>query len=359
MTIIKSYFGKYWDIISDIIRSEVPKEYRTAFLQKLAIESELSKIDKLKKESPDQYTERVQKKVEKLNKEANKLDTQMKGMDSEKYERFTPLLAYAKYMEKGIRDGFTAEDLKKMAQYMEAGKNSLYLERIGEDPNREPYKKDAYLHTAINNVLGRMCHQEKVKIDKALATIGDKQMISADELYNRATVYKFQRNITLKEELESFSAHIHDAMNDLEAVDDNLHINSPSFRSMKNALIDLHKALRTDYKLEENEKELLDIGDKIEKLHKASLDYIKEKGIGNQYTIMGKARIYLGMALSTVTSDELMFLPSRERMKKCDEVLPYEEPLKEGEEPEIDEDGEEYGGPIVMGNLEELANFSK
>lgn len=68
-------------------------------------------------------------------------------------------------------------------------------------------------------------------------------------------------------------------------LDNNNHINSREFKAMKKAVNNIVKELSKD------EINKVELGNKLEILQRAAVNYINEKGIGGQYTDLGKNRL--------------------------------------------------------------------
>lgn len=92
------------------------------------------------------------------------------------------------------------------------------------------------------------------------------------------------------------------------------HKNSKEYEAMKTALRDLHLASDDD------------IGSKIEALQKSAMEYAQAKGVGEQYSKRGQARMYAALDMCDEMSEYMGIFASKERMK---DIQDFEKGLTE------------------------------
>lgn len=96
----------------------------------------------------------------------------------------------------------------------------------------------------------------------------------------------------------------------LKQADSALHRDSGEFKDMKKALIELYKITQKGNPSKD------DIGRGLEKLHDATMRYIKEKGVGMQGSKLGKARMDTALDICGLSADFMDVFASPERIKE-------------------------------------------
>lgn len=112
----------------------------------------------------------------------------------------------------------------------------------------------------------------------------------------------------LKERMEQLSTR-------LEELDANRHVNSAEFKKMKAAVEAMKETLVKPW-TELKQDDHYAIGEKLEDLQKASMDYVQAKGVGRQSSKLGKDRMELGLNLADVSSTYMNNFASKKRIEK-------------------------------------------
>lgn len=102
-------------------------------------------------------------------------------------------------------------------------------------------------------------------------------------------------------------------MERLKKLDDNLHVNSSEFKKMKAVMRAMDKHLKKDTM----NRDLL--GKQVEALQKATMEYIKAKGVGEQKTEFGQDRMDFALDVCQMAADQMDFVASPERKKQISE----------------------------------------
>lgn len=100
----------------------------------------------------------------------------------------------------------------------------------------------------------------------------------------------------------------------MEELDANRHVNSSEFKKMKEAVNALRETLKENWNEEQNSL----VGEKLEALQGASMDYVQAKGVGRQYTTLGKDRMTLGLDLAEISSLYMDKFASQKRLEKVE-----------------------------------------
>lgn len=100
----------------------------------------------------------------------------------------------------------------------------------------------------------------------------------------------------------------------LEELDANRHVNSSEFNKMKAAVNALTKTLETPWAQLE-EAEYATIGQRLEAVQAASMNYVKAKGVGRQYTTLGQDRMEFALDVVEKSAAYMDIFISRERKR--------------------------------------------
>ena len=131
----------------------------------------------------------------------------------------------------------------------------------------------------------------------------------------------------------------------LKKLDDNWHINSAEFKAMKEAFNNLNKTLG----LESIDNTLL--GEQLEKLQAASMNYIQKKGVGTQSTTLGQDRMDFALDICQDSADFMDIYASKERRAELKEVL--DKALGK----EVVQAGVSYGAPVYTEEIQDLEDY--
>ena len=109
----------------------------------------------------------------------------------------------------------------------------------------------------------------------------------------------------LKEQMNALSER-------LKKLDDNMHINSSEFKKMKAAANALAKTLESPV----HEINTLLVGEQLEALQAASMNYVKAKGVGRQSSQLGKDRMDFALDICGMSANYMDKFASEERIKE-------------------------------------------
>ena len=110
----------------------------------------------------------------------------------------------------------------------------------------------------------------------------------------------------------------------LEKLDANRHINSSEFKKMKVALKEMTEALKNPWD-ELDERDHYIIGEKLEAVQEASMNYVQAKGVGRQSSPLGKGRMELGLDIADISA---RFMGKFASEKRLNEVKQFEDILE-------------------------------
>ena len=87
------------------------------------------------------------------------------------------------------------------------------------------------------------------------------------------------------------------------------HEDSAEFKKMKEVLMKMKETMSSKYNKEK-------IGEQLEELQEASMNYIRAKGVGKQISGMGKTRMALALSICNLSSDFMDVYASSKRMEQ-------------------------------------------
>ena len=103
-----------------------------------------------------------------------------------------------------------------------------------------------------------------------------------------------------------------------------LHKNSKEYEAMKAALKDLYSTSSKNNSRRDIDS--FDIGSKVEALQTVAMEYAQAKGVGEQYSKRGQARMYAALDMCAEMSEYMDIYASKERMK---DIQDFEKGLTE------------------------------
>ena len=115
------------------------------------------------------------------------------------------------------------------------------------------------------------------------------------------------------EDCEALKRRMNELSERLKKLDNNIHINSAEFKNLKAAVNALTETLKNP-----NSDNFL-IGEQLETLQAASMDYVKAKGVGRQSSQLGKGRMDLALDICSVSATYMDLFASRERINEVEE----------------------------------------
>lgn len=296
----------------------------------------------------DCITKNLPKNTEEIKKVSDKLKANEEIDWNNRSERLAAqysmlymLKEYGLEIKKAERENKTL-DLDKMYNTVSKLEASYLL------PTSEPDIKwslsDSFV-SAMNKFAGMIFKNEKRQLEYARKL----QAESPGLTFSRQELAQLQTPTEPEETREwdrvNELSDIHILQERLKKADDNMHINSASFRTMKKALNNLEKLMRDGVTTDR-------IAKGVEELQNASMKYIDEKGVGKQKTSLGKERMDLALDICTRTSIMMDAISTYDRMKEVREqektkvghIVSREETavIDEIEENEQDREYEEY-----------------
>lgn len=114
------------------------------------------------------------------------------------------------------------------------------------------------------------------------------------------------------EDAKNLRRNINQLAKRLEATGSSFHNDSAEAKKMKEAVKKLNETLHS----KGVSREL--IGKQLEDLNKASMDYVKAKGVGKQYSKGGQERMDIALDICSLSSDFMNVFASKERIKQIE-----------------------------------------
>ena len=180
----------------------------------------------------------------------------------------------------------------KSLKYGEEGSNAI--KRFKKIILDNDYKKLQYLNSLPLYAL------EKIEIEKINDISLPKDGIATEHIYD-----------DLQKKME-------DLQKRLEKLDANRHINSSEFKKMKAALNEMTEALKKPWD-DLNKADHNIIGEKLEAVQEASMNYVQAKGVGRQSSQLGKDRMELGLDIADISAMYMGRFASEKRIKEVEQ----------------------------------------
>lgn len=179
-----------------------------------------------------------------------------------------------------------------IAKYGKEGKNAIY--KFTQLMMENDYKKLQYIKSLPSSALGKVNMEQLNKVS-----------LPRSEHAHEVDFDKLKKNVKALAER-------------LKETDANRHVNSLEFRRMKNAMNALSQTLSKPFGGPDSTHKY-DIGEKLEALQAAAMDYVKAKGVGRQSSQLGKDRMALALDIIEKTGEGMDKFASRERLHEVSE----------------------------------------
>ena len=112
-----------------------------------------------------------------------------------------------------------------------------------------------------------------------------------------------------KDQEQMLTETVHSLANRLSKADSMMHKNSAEFKKMKSALETLDKGITSGVSPEE-------LGSRLEALQEASMEYVKAKGVGTQYSQLGKDRMDIALDICSMSAKYMDYYASNLRIRE-------------------------------------------
>lgn len=330
---------KYWGLLEEYAKINMPEgmnkylKIKKSYMEKVnELEKQFENVDK---ENSSEYEERMNALEMQFENDAK----EYKGYEKSYYSRLAAVVNFKKKIAAARNKKAVVEkDYTAIAEVLEFVSDDLF------DYNGLTVNDSVTTTEALKKLFSNMAKRDYGKI-----VYGIENPESCSKFEKAMEFEAFQEGAPDRRDVEFMKNILDQLVGGLDRADDNMHINSMEFRAMKKALKDLNNEVTKET------VNVLEIGNKLEILQRAAVNYISEKGLGGQRTELGRERFELALNIANFTYSAGEIFKSRDTLERFyisnvnlnkSEMDNSAETLKEGQDKYLKE-FEEYN--IDMG----------
>ena len=309
-TKLQGFFQGASQVVDFIKGSQITyKEYDSKFKNARSQYDKVSDYIEDLEDELDKLREKKQAELDKLREEKKALEDKMHVLNnrletSKEYVAFKNYAKQLKDLYNNPEKKLNHRDIEQLSANNLAVRNlRLFHHRASKYGQRGTEAISRFNDLMLDNDLKKLKFARKLPVEINLKDLSNMSLPRNEEPDND-TYGKLQRKVNQLSKR-------------LEELDANRHVNSLEFRRMKAAL----NVLKKDCEKKGRDIDVDDryaIGEHLEALQAASVDYVKAKGVGRQSTTFGKDRMDFALDLVEMSSDFMDSYVSRERVDALD-----------------------------------------
>ena len=263
---------------------------------------ELARLNKISEKYPDfEVGEEVNEEMIKNAEEKDKLKARKKVSDN--YVVFKNYTKQIQDLYSGKKKEITHNDLKQLAaNNIVVSELNLGGGEVSKYGDKGSFALQKFIGIIMNNDYKKLQYISQFP-QSSLKNINFKDISNLSLPQTDSASYESYN--ALKKQMSALSER-------LKELDNNMHINSLEFRRMKSAANALVKTLEKPW---ERCDQLL-VGEQLEALQAASMDYVKAKGVGRQSSQLGKDRMDFALDICGMSSEFMDIFASEARIRE-------------------------------------------